>query len=311
MTPLSNNNLELIKIKTTNDSIAQKETSSLTSIPVPSLPHPGDFSWSRLGTIPIEKLCLQQNLLAPHLQRTIRTCHVLAAEFLIEKKADFSTRSLDKENICAIDSSTLTPSISSVIELLFTNAIDLNRPIIDPDSSIYNGKTPLVCAIIDHKLLIASTLISMGADVNACVKNTTALEAVIYTKAPLEFFKQLIYTHQATLNLKDVYAGWSPLMYAIHSNSLEIAKFLITNNADINHQSDSNDTALTILLDQPIWTPSHQKIFKLLVNKGAQLRFLDHTQTRSIKLAEAFDKINSNFMINLPNLHRLSKYQNP
>ncbi|WP_288686012.1 ankyrin repeat domain-containing protein, partial [uncultured Brachyspira sp.] len=129
---------------------------------------------------------------------------------------------------------------SSVAEYLINNGADIN--VTNED-----GETPLMYASKVHNIKVIELLIQKGADVNAF--DNYGNTALIYGVNNLETVKLLV-ENGADVNF---YKGGSTALISAceysHERNIDVIKYLVSKNANINAQDNKGDTALNKTLD--------------------------------------------------------------
>jgi ankyrin repeat protein len=109
-----------------------------------------------------------------------------------------------------------------------------------------DGWTPLHLAAYFGHTKIAEMLISRGAIVNACSRNSTGntpLHAALAGNHKL--VAGLLLGHGADVNAADA-AGWRPLHLAAANNNIDAVNTLIAQGADVNAPNGEAQTALSL-----------------------------------------------------------------
>ena len=109
-----------------------------------------------------------------------------------------------------------------------------------------DGWTPLHLAAYFGHTKIAEMLISRGASVNACSRNSTGntpLHAALAGNHKL--VAGLLLGHGADVNAADA-AGWRPLHLAAANNNIDAVNTLIAQGADVNAPNGEAQTALSL-----------------------------------------------------------------
>ena len=162
-------------------------------------------------------------------------------KFLVEKGADVNAKTHFEY------SSVVTPLLlsldnenSSVAEYLINNGADIN--VTNED-----GETPLMYASKVHNIKVIELLIQKGADINAF--DNYGNTALIYGVNNLETVKLLV-ENGADVNF---YKGGSTALISAceysHERNIDVIKYLVSKNANINAQDNKGDTALNKTLD--------------------------------------------------------------
>ncbi|OEJ14534.1 hypothetical protein BFL38_05715 [Brachyspira hampsonii] len=129
---------------------------------------------------------------------------------------------------------------SSAAEFLINNGADIN--VTNED-----GETPLMYASKVHNIKVVELLIQKGADINAF--NDYGNTALIYGVNNLETVKLLV-ENGADINF---YKGGSTALISAceysHERNIDVIKYLVSKNADINAQDNEGNTALNKTLD--------------------------------------------------------------
>ena len=162
-------------------------------------------------------------------------------KFLVEKGADvnakthFEYSSVETPLLLSLDNEN-----SSVAEYLINNGADIN--VTNED-----GETPLMYASKVHNIKVIELLIQKGADINAF--NNYGNTALIYGVNNLETVKLLV-ENGADVNF---YKGGSTALISACEYSpernIDVIKYLVSKNANINAQDNEGDTALNKTLD--------------------------------------------------------------
>ncbi|CAH0549306.1 unnamed protein product [Brassicogethes aeneus] len=183
--------------------------------------------------------------------------HTETAKFLINQGADVNLRD-SKDNATALHDAALTENVEIANVLLSKDA--------DIDAQDINGKSPLIFAVSNNHTETAKFLINKGADVNlrGSKDNATALHDAAAT-GNVEIAKVLL-SKDADIDAQDI-NGYSPLMFAVIKNHTETAKFLINHGADVNLRSSKyNRTAL-----HDAAATGNVEIAKVLLSKDADI----------------------------------------
>ena len=162
-------------------------------------------------------------------------------KFLVEKGADVNAKTHFEY------SSVETPLLlslynenSSIAEYLINNGADIN--VTNED-----GETPLMYASKVHNIKVIELLIQKGADIN--VFDNYGNTALIYGVNNLETVKLLV-ENGADVNF---YKGGSTALISAceysHERNIDVIKYLVSKNANINAQDNKGDTALNKTLD--------------------------------------------------------------
>ena len=208
-----------------------------------------------------------------------------------------------------------------ISELLIKNGADVNR--IDE-----NGFTPLTLCIYDNKNDLSEMLIKNGADVNKIDENRfTPLTLCIY-KYDKNDLSEMLIKNGADVNQIDDYKFTPltsainydknlsfkmliekgadvnqidgkeniPLIYAIRNNNIEIFTMLINNkkiNLDIQDKDYYGRNALIHIIDYGYIEDNDIKMFKMLVDKGANVNLQDNQgNTVLLKLVKNLIEMN-------------------
>lgn len=158
--------------------------------------------------------------------------------------------------------SNTNPVIShlSIVEKLFNLNIDDNH--LDINHVYSDGNTPLLLALKNNHLEIASILISIGAYVNFIDEfgNTPLSIATQMNNAEIV---NLLIGSGADVNIPDI-NGNTPLFVAVSNGNLILAQILIESGADVNIPDMHGRTPLSIAINN-----GHTEIAELLVQNGA------------------------------------------
>ena len=172
-------------------------------------------------------------------------------KFLVEKGANINAKtpysseyssvetplllSLDYEHIDSIYDEN-----SSVAEFLINNGADINV-------KNNHGETPLMYASRVHNIKVVELLIQKNADINAF--NNYGNTALMYGVNNLVTVKLLV-ENGADVNF---YKGGSTALISAceysHERNIDVIKYLVSKNANINAQDNEGDTALNKTLD--------------------------------------------------------------
>ncbi|AGA67448.1 ankyrin repeat-containing protein [Brachyspira pilosicoli P43/6/78] len=170
-------------------------------------------------------------------------------KFLVEKGADVNAKthseysSVETPLLLSLDYEHIESRYdenSSVAEYLINNGADIN--VTNED-----GETPLMYASKLHNIKVIELLIQKGADINAF--NNYGNTALIYGVNNLETVKLLV-ENGADVNF---YKGGSTALISAceysHERNIDVIKYLVSKNANINAQDNKGDTALNKTLD--------------------------------------------------------------
>ena len=170
-------------------------------------------------------------------------------KFLVEKGADvnakthFEYSSVETPLLLSLDYEHIESRYdenSSVAEYLINNGANIN--VTNED-----GETPLMYASKVHNIKVIELLIQKGADIN--VFDNYGNTALIYGVNNLETVKLLV-ENGADVNF---YKGGSTALISAceysHERNIDVIKYLVSKNANINAQDNKGDTALNKTLD--------------------------------------------------------------
>jgi uncharacterized protein len=169
-----------------------------------------------------------------------------------------------------------------VVELLIESGADVNIISNVDDSTT----TPLLAALeiedVRDVYKKAELLIKSGSDVNA--KTSDGYSPIIFAVSDnkIDIVKLLI-EYGANVNAQHN-LGWTPLMFAEQINSIELVKILIDAGADLNIQSSDNKN--TVLINSV--TRGHTEIVDLLLKAGADLNIQNNFKDTALMLASSF-----------------------
>jgi ankyrin repeat protein len=131
------------------------------------------------------------------------------------------------------------------------------------DQRARDGATPLINAALGNQLAISELLLAKGADVMA--RNSggfTPLHAAAFSGSlPIA---KLLLENGAVLEDAANKSGVTPMMIAVEENYVEVAEFLITKGADINHPEVHGYKPIT----RAFWK-GNKEAMKLLRRYGA------------------------------------------
>jgi len=91
---------------------------------------------------------------------------------------------------------------------------------------------------------------------------------------------KLLIEKGANINLKDL-DGWTPLIFAVNSNRIDVVPFLIDNGADLNITANTGYTALHYAV-----RISKVNITKLLLYEGIDVNILDNARKPAFDYAK-------------------------
>lgn len=142
---------------------------------------------------------------------------------LIEKGADINIKNNDDETALSI---AVENDYYDLVAKLIDKGADINV-------IINNNETPLIVAINNQRYTIASLLIDKGANVDYCSNdnNTALMECAKYDNIDIAI---KIINKSVEINKTDNILGDTALMIALKNYSIDIAKILLRNGADIN-----------------------------------------------------------------------------
>ncbi len=123
----------------------------------------------------------------------------------------------------------------------------------------------LIGAIESNNLDLAKVFLDQGAQVDLQIPEVENMTPLIYASArnrPLGV--KFLLSHGAKINQKDGKMGLSALHFAIANQSLDSAKILIENGADVNLVGPQNTTPLILASEH-----GYLQIAQLLISKGA------------------------------------------
>jgi LCP family protein required for cell wall assembly len=133
---------------------------------------------------------------------------------------------------------------------------------IDVNLKDYEGRTALVCAILNNHIDIANLLIDRGADVNT--KDIYGITVLWHSLLSGNYdIANLLIDKGADVNAKDN-NGRTLLMNAVEKNEPEIVSFLIDRGADINAKDNDGYTVLYLANNWGL-----DELVNLLKGKGA------------------------------------------
>jgi len=123
--------------------------------------------------------------------------------------------------------------VQFLLELFFSKKMDVNK-------AIYDGKTPLIGAVIAENVHMMNILISRGADVNKTITGCSQPEIEGFTPLHLvakngkdNGLLQILLFHKANVHVSTKW-GCTPLHLAVMFGTETIVKTLVDHNADVN-----------------------------------------------------------------------------
>jgi len=172
----------------------------------------------------------------------------------------------------------------SVLKLLEAGA--------DPNTSMWNGITPLMFAADNGFIKTAKILVLNGADVNKKPENqVSALVSAVFNNH-MEIAELLI-RHEADINDTDSY-GVSSLIYAAAYNYYGLCDMLLYYEVNIEIQDNTGTNAVMAAT-----VVGNYDIVKLLLDNGAQVNNTDHEgNTALIMTAQNGDTSLINLLLN-------------
>lgn len=128
------------------------------------------------------------------------------------------------------------------------------------DSFDFNHDTALIQAARNNNEGVVKVLLDHNANIKS--KNKYDGHAAYYAalNGDLNILKLLVEKDKEVINLKGSF-GCTPLIAASEEGCIDVCKYLVENNADINLQDDSGVTALQVAA-----TNHHAEIIQLLAN---------------------------------------------
>lgn len=164
-----------------------------------------------------------------------------------------------------------------LIETLITMGADINWQ--DED-----GWTVLNYAISFNNEDICKMLIDAGADPNSRdIDNKTPVHYAAKGWKPNNKILLLLLDAGGEVNVRDRDWGWTPLMYALHQNNINIFEILLKAGADPNIQSNNGNTSLHWAISFHYKSP---KIIKELLDAGADPSIRNELGDTSFDVAE-------------------------
>lgn len=154
------------------------------------------------------------------------------------------------------------------IKDLINNGLDVNEK--------YDGKLPLVVAVVSNKVDIVRLLIENGANVN--IRSDVNLTPIMYTDN--EEIAQLLIDNGANINARDD-EGQTALM---QTENLKVAQLLINNGANINETDNEHQTAIFINVRN-----NKTQMVRLLIDNGADIHIKDDNYETILSYAENTD----------------------
>ncbi|CAD7701665.1 unnamed protein product [Ostreobium quekettii] len=114
------------------------------------------------------------------------------------------------------------------------------------DPADADGVTPLFAAVVNSHLEVAQVLTDLGAEVNRGNKqNGHRPLHLACNLGNLEMARLLVLKSGADISATDK-KSWTPLMFAVQGENVEVVKFLLECGADVNARGKGNVTALMI-----------------------------------------------------------------
>ncbi len=158
----------------------------------------------------------------------------------------------------------------SVLQLLEEGA--------DPNTSMWNGITPLMFAADNGFLKTAKVLILNGADVNKKPENQVSALVSAAFNNNMDIVELLI-RHEADINDTDSY-GVSSLIYAAAFNYLSLCDMLLYYEINIEIQDKEETNAVMAAT-----VVGNYDIVKLLLDNGAQVNITDYEGNTALMMA--------------------------
>jgi len=148
----------------------------------------------------------------------------------------------------------------------------------DPNTSMWNGITPLMFAADNGFLKIAKILILNGADVNKKPENqVSALVSAAFNNNM--DIAELLIRHEADINATDSY-GVSSLIYAAAYNYYDLCDMLLYYEGNIEIQDKKGTNAVMAAT-----VVGNYDIVKLLLDNRAQINITDHEGNTALMMA--------------------------
>ena len=157
-----------------------------------------------------------------------------------------------------------------------------DRPPLDVPNS--DGNTPLMHACIEGEYLLATKLISHGANVGAtCFKRATPLH-IAARKGNAELVSLLL-ASGAELEAKDEH-GWTPLHSAVHSNSADTIEQLLLAGANKEATTGRWNTPLLLAADN-----GRPNSFACLLKSGVDVKASNSVGNTSLHIAAEYGQL--------------------
>ena len=153
---------------------------------------------------------------------------------------------------------------------------------VSPNTVDAKGEPMLVIAIRDKSALVTELLLnqkSIDVDLSNLNGETPLMMASIQGNLPV--VKKLVLQKKAKID----HIGWTPLHYACSKGQLEVAQFLVANDADVNSQSLNGTTPLMMAAQS-----GNESLIKLLLDNGADLQLRNTLGLSAIDIAEIYQK---------------------
>lgn len=135
-----------------------------------------------------------------------------------------------------------------------------------------DGTTPLHKAAGNGQKDVVMQLLAMGADIKSeDGKGRIPLHfAAGGTKADCKDIVELLLTGAVDINVRDKYAGWTPLHWAALGGQQSITELLLAKGADVNAKGKDGETPL-----QRAASDGNRDVVELLLAKGADANTVD------------------------------------
>jgi ankyrin repeat protein len=227
--------------------------------------------------------------------------------FLIERGADINTRS--SNNNTALHFAAKADNVG-IITLLLDKGVSVNVTGTRGETPLHHAalcgnlrgtkllvqrraalekknkmdRTPLMFAALAGKLEVVGYLVKNGADINVCNDTESALHLAI---GSARFDVMCFLLEQgADINGSNAERGFSPLQLAILRQNLQIVKYLIERDADVNLRTRDgwNMTAVHLAT-----ISGNLEILDCLIEAGANLNALDRNGSTALHWAVAND----------------------
>ena len=151
-----------------------------------------------------------------------------------------------------------------------------SAPEIDLDRGNARGLTPLMAAVNNGSVELASILIAEGADVDAKAASGHSAFLIAIAKQSVPMVNLLL-NNGSDVDVSDD-SGLTPLMYA--TDDIELVRLLLANDADVNLQANYGKTALTFASIE-----GHADTVQILLDNDADVNLQGNAGWTALTLA--------------------------